>query len=175
MRSPAVPWRSGINWKYSHFLRAVVAVLVFIAVSLILWEVFYRGQVVDYGPPGNTFFVPARAVEGDTIMICFRQIEWKKPCLSTLETRITPTQGPALELEDYSIKTPPEKGQVKEKCRPWKVPSLGGNDENGRPIRQEGPAIVSGQVRSECTPLDHWRSIKTPMPSIPLNWLRRAS
>jgi hypothetical protein len=166
MRAPAMPWIGGVNCR--HLLPAAAALLVFLLVPVILWQAFYRGEVVNYGAPGNTFFTPARAVEGDTIQLCFREIDWKQLCLSTLETRITPTQGEALELDDYTIKVPGVIGPVKRKCRPWKVPELGA-------FRKEGPAIVSGQVRSECTPLDHWRAIKTPMPNVPLVWLRRPS
>lgn len=146
----------GITWNYCHGLPALLAAVVFVGLVLALWQFVFRGEVVSYGDPAKVYLKPAVATEGDAIELCFDDVVWKRICRSKLVTYLTPAKGPRIELETYNIRPPSEPGRVPPKCRKWVVPDLGD--------RTAGAAVLSGYAESECSPLDYWRPIITPMP-----------
>lgn len=161
-RAPRTP----IAFNYWRCLPALLGVIAFVAVVFGSWQLFFRGNVVSYGDASRSYFKPATATEGDTIEICFDDIVWKRLCRSQLVTHFTPARGPRLDLLPYPINVPATAQRVPPKCREWKVPMLG-------PDREAGMAVVSGFAESECSPLDHWYPIYTPLPSLKLNVKKR--
>lgn len=153
----------GIKW-YHWWMIGVGSLAMFIGVVLVVWFGFYRGEVVSYGDPLKTYLKPEVGIEGTEIQICFDDVVWKNTCPSRLVTHLTPAVGSRLDLPVYNINVPARADRVPPKCRWWKVPMLGD--------REPGMAVLSGHVRSECTPLDHWYPIYTPMPSAKFNWLQ---
>ena len=155
---------TGINWNYCHGLPALLSAIVFVGVVLGLWQFVYRGDVVSYSDSGKIYreppvhLKPEVATEGETIELCFDDVVWKRICRSRLVTYLTPAKGARIEMETYSIRPPGEPSRVPPKCRKWEVPYLG-------PDRAAGIAMLSGHAESECSPLDYWRPIITPMPS----------
>ncbi len=149
---------TGINWNYCHGLPALIGAIVFVGVVLGSWQFVYRGDVVSYGDPSKVYFKPAVATEGETVELCFDDVVWKRICRSRLVTYLTPAKGARIELDTYNIRPPGEPSRVPPKCRKWVVPHLG-------PDRAAGTAMLSGHAESECSPLDYWRPIITPMPS----------
>lgn len=152
---------------YVHVVAGLAGFCLFIALMIAAWQWIYRPSVVvTYGAPDQTYFSPDGAAEGDDIDICFKGIDWKAICPSKLVLHITPFAGPRLDWSSREIDVPDEVGPVKAKCRAVKVPRLGAH-------RTEGPAIVSGHVESECSPLDHWWKIYTKFPPTKLDWRRK--
>lgn len=164
-----------ITWTYCHGLPAFLGVIAFFAVVFAMWMLLFRSEVVNYGDPKSVYFEPNVATEGDTVSLHFDDVVWKRLCPSRLVTYLTPAKGSRLDLETYIINVPytidevqpdgtvvkvktPLPHRVPPKFRKWIVPELGKN-------QSPGLAVVSGHIESECSPLDHWRPIITPMPS----------
>jgi hypothetical protein len=141
--------------KYCHGLPALVAFIIGGLIVLGMWQFIYRGDVVSYGDPAKVYFKPAAATEGDAIELCFDDVVWKRICRSKLITYLMTANG-RIEMETYNIRPPKEPSRVPPKCRKWVVPDLGD--------RAAGASVLSGYAESECSPLDYWRPIITPMP-----------
>lgn len=161
-----------IKW-YHWTLIGIGSLAMFFGVIIAIWFGFYRGEVVSYGDPMKVYFKDlngnkenVQGVEGEKIWFCLDDVVWKQICPSTLATQLTPTRGPRLDLETHVLNNPPTASRVPPKCRRWEVPELTKD-------QTPGPAVMSGHVRSECSPLDHWYPIYTPMPSAKFNWVRR--
>ena len=163
--------KGAIKWWHWVMIGAA-SVATFVGVSLVIWVSFYRGTVVSYGDPTKVYFKGLDGnrenvigVESQEIWLCFDDIVWKQICPSRLITHLTPAGGARLDLGSRVIDNPPVADRVPPKCRRWKVPEINSDQMPGR-------AVLSGHVRSECTPLDRWYPIYTPMPSATFNWVR---
>lgn len=161
MNVRALPWIKD-KVAYCHGLPALAGALAFVVVVIGMWQFFFRHEVVSYGAPAKTYFNTARAVEGDAIELCFDDVVWYRVCPAWLVTHLTPARGPRLDLPTYRISKPAEAGRVPPKCRKWVVPELG-------PQRSAGPAVLSGYAEFQCSPLDYWWPIRTPMPSVKID------
>lgn len=161
MNARAIPWIKTTARRY-YGLPGLAAALAFVVTFIGVWQFFFRTPPVEYGDASRTHFNVSRATEGDAIEICFDDIVWRRVCPSYLVTNLTPARGPRLDLPRYRISAPAEPGRVPPKCRKWTVPELGAG-------RAPGIAVLSGYVESQCSPLDYWYPIRTPMPTVKLD------
>ena len=165
-----------IRW-YHWVMIGTGSLATFVGVTLLIWGTLLRGEAISYGNPVNTYFKPTEGIEGTDIQLCLDDVTWKRLCPSQLVTQLTPVRGSKLDLGAYPINVPPsvnpETGEelmlphkLAKKCRWWKVPMLGEN-------REAGAAVMTGYVRTECTPyLDQRWPIFAPFPPTAFNWLR---
>lgn len=176
MNTPSLPWPTRLvnTVTYCRGLPALAGALACIVGIIGGWQLFFRAEALNYGDPTLTKFSVSRATVGETIELCFADVVWHRLCQSRLVTSLTPAAGPRLDLETYRVNTPwliDENGRkvtpqlpyrVPPKCRKWTVPDLG-------PNRSAGVASISGYVASQCTPLDYWWPIRTPVPTLLLD------
>ena len=176
MNAPSLPWHIRVvnTVTYCRGLPALAGALAFVVCIIAAWQIFFRADAVTYGDPTMTKFSVSRATEGETIELCFADVVWQRLCPSRLVTSLTPASGLRLDLETYRVNVPwlvDDNGRkveptlpyrVPPKCRKWTVPDLG-------PNRSAGVAAIYGHVESQCTPLDYWWPIRTPVPTLLLD------
>jgi hypothetical protein len=130
----------------------VVALAGILLAGVTYWGVKFLGEQPSftYGEPNKTYFDRETAHAGDTVNICFDDIEWFKICPSEAVFNVTcnvstPSgdRETTLTFQPWRIPIGQRVGKVPHKCRPYKIPE----------ICQPGPLKYSAFARSECLPL----------------------
>jgi hypothetical protein len=134
------------SWIIAAGAAAVIAPLVF-------W-VFDRTSVLDYGPPGAVYLRPVEGQPEETLELHFDKITWLRRCPTYFHYYIIDADKKRSDYEPHH--THPEKlGPVQPKWRPFRVPAL-----------PKGEATIYPWANSECLPLGYWWPIRIDLPPI---------
>ena len=128
-----------------------VCAVTFVVVAPLVFWVFDRSPVIDYGPPGSVYLTPTEVSPGDTIEIHFDHVTWYRNCPLFFRYYIIDSAGRRSDYEPHHTH-PAKLGLVEPKWREFHVPNL-----------PKGEARVYAWANAECLPLGYWWPISTPL------------